>query len=48
MKGNEIELHLNITAKFELINGAIKYGIIDKQIDSDFTEAITISFHCKT
>lgn len=36
MKGNEIELHLNITAKFELINGAIKYGIIDKQIDSDF------------
>ncbi|MBP7167087.1 MAG: hypothetical protein KBB64_05480 [Bacteroidia bacterium] len=36
MKGNELELHLNITAKFELINGAVKYGIIDKQVDSNF------------
>ncbi|MFN8154383.1 MAG: hypothetical protein U0Y08_08855 [Bacteroidia bacterium] len=36
MKGNEIEAHLNITAKFELINGAVKYGIIDKQVDSTF------------
>lgn len=36
MKGNELELHLNITAKFELINGAVKYGIIDKQIDSNY------------
>jgi hypothetical protein len=36
MKGNEIEVHLNVTAKFELINGAIKYGIIDKQIDSNY------------
>ncbi|MFM9055284.1 MAG: hypothetical protein ACKOQY_01135 [Bacteroidota bacterium] len=36
MSTNEIELHLNVTAKFELINGAIKYGIIDKQIDSDY------------
>jgi hypothetical protein len=35
MKGNEIESHLNKTAKFELINGAVKYGIIDKQIDSE-------------
>lgn len=35
MKGNELEAHLNKTAKFELINGAIKYGIIDKQIDSE-------------
>ena len=36
MKGNEIEAHLNVTAKFELINGAVKYGIIDKQVDSTF------------
>lgn len=36
MKGNEIEPHLNITAKFELINGSVKYGIIDKQVDSTF------------
>lgn len=36
MKGNELELHLNKTAKFELINGAVKYGIIDKQIDSNY------------
>jgi len=36
MKGNELELHLNNPAKFELINGAIKYGIIDKQIDSNY------------
>jgi hypothetical protein len=36
MQRNEIEPHLNVTAKFELINGAIKYGIIDKQIDSDY------------
>ncbi|MFM1744077.1 MAG: hypothetical protein RLZZ630_14 [Bacteroidota bacterium] len=35
MKGNEIESHLNKTARFELINGAVKYGIIDKQIDSE-------------
>jgi len=36
MKGNEIESHLNKTARFELINGAVKYGIIDKQVDSEF------------
>lgn len=36
MSTNEIELHLNVTAKFELVNGAVKYGIIDKQIDSDY------------
>lgn len=35
MHRNEIETHLNVTAKFELINGAIKYGIIDKQIDGE-------------
>lgn len=35
MKGHEIETHLNKTARFELINGAVKYGIIDKQIDSE-------------
>ncbi|MBK9638262.1 MAG: hypothetical protein IPO63_10765 [Bacteroidetes bacterium] len=29
-------MHLNKTAKFELINGAVKYGIIDKQIDSNY------------
>lgn len=39
MKGNELELHLNKTAKFELINGAVKYGIIDKQIDSNYLRA---------
>lgn len=36
MQKNEIESHLNVTAKFELINGAVKYGVINKQIDSDF------------
>lgn len=35
MKGYEIESHLNKTARFELINGSVKYGIIDKQIDSE-------------
>lgn len=35
MHKNEIESHLNVTAKFELINGAIKYGMINKQIDSE-------------
>ena len=35
MHNNEIEQHLNVTAKFELINGAVKYGIINKQIDGE-------------
>lgn len=35
MHRNEIEQHLNITAKFELINGSSKFGIINKQIDGD-------------
>lgn len=39
MQQNEIESHLNVTAKFELVNGAVKYGIIDKQIDSDFLKS---------
>lgn len=36
MSINELEAHLNKMAKFELVNGAVKYGIIDKQIDSNF------------
>jgi hypothetical protein len=39
MQQNEIESHLNVTAKFELVNGAVKYGIIDKQIDSDYLKS---------
>ncbi len=39
MHRNEIEKNLNITAKFELINGSIKYGIIDKQVDSDYCKS---------
>jgi hypothetical protein len=35
MHYNEIETHLNVTAKFELVNGAVKYGILNKQLDSD-------------
>ena len=35
MHNNEIETHLNVTAKFELINGAVKYGMINKQIDGE-------------
>jgi hypothetical protein len=35
MHTNEIENHLNVTSKFELVNGAIKYGILNKQLDSD-------------
>ncbi len=35
MQSNEIEQHLNVTAKFELINGSVKYGMINKQIDGD-------------
>jgi len=35
MSINELEAHLNKMAKFELVNGAVKYGIIDKQIDSE-------------
>jgi hypothetical protein len=35
MQKSEIETHLDVTAKFELINGAIKYGIINKQLDSN-------------
>ena len=35
MHYNEIEHHLNVTARFELVNGAVKYGILNKQIDSD-------------
>ncbi len=36
MQKNEIESHLNVTAKFELVNGAVKYGIINKQSDSEY------------
>ena len=35
MRINEIEQHLNVTAKFELINGSTKFGIVNKQIDGD-------------
>ena len=35
MHNNEIETHLNVTAKFDLINGAVKYGMINKQIDGE-------------
>ena len=35
MHNNEIETHLNVTAKFELVNGAVKYGILNKQLDGD-------------
>ena len=35
MHNNEIETHLNVTARFELVNGAVKYGILNKQLDSD-------------
>jgi hypothetical protein len=35
MHCNEIETHLNVTAKFELVNGAVKYGVLNKQLDSD-------------
>ena len=35
MRDNEIEQHLNVTAKFELINGSTKFGIVNKQIDGD-------------
>jgi hypothetical protein len=35
MHYNEIETHLNVTAKFELVNGAVKYGVLNKQLDSD-------------
>ncbi len=35
MQKTEIETHLNVTAKFELINGSVKYGIINKQVDSE-------------
>ncbi len=36
MQHNEIEQHLNVTAKFELINGSTKLGMINKQVDGDF------------
>ncbi len=36
MQKTEIETHLNVTAKFELINGSVKYGIINKQVDSEY------------
>jgi hypothetical protein len=35
MQQFEIEQHLNITAKFELVNGSTKYGVINKQIDGE-------------
>ena len=35
MRINEIEQHLNVTAKFELVNGSTKFGIVNKQIDGD-------------
>lgn len=35
MRNNEIEQHLNVTAKFELVNGSTKFGMINKQIDGD-------------
>ena len=35
MHNNEIESHLNVTARFELVNGAVKYGILNKQLDGD-------------
>jgi hypothetical protein len=35
MQQFEIEKHLNITAKFELVNGSTKYGVINKQIDGE-------------
>jgi hypothetical protein len=35
MQKTEIETHLDVTAKFELINGSVKYGIINKQLDGE-------------
>lgn len=35
MHTNEIETHLNVTSKFELVNGAVKYGILNRQLDSN-------------
>jgi hypothetical protein len=35
MQHFEIEQHLNVTAKFEFVNGSMKYGVINKQIDGE-------------
>ncbi len=35
MQQNEIDQHLNVTAKFELVNGSLKYGVINKQLDGE-------------
>ena len=36
MHHNELEQHLNVTARFELINGSTKFGMINKQVDGDY------------
>lgn len=39
MHKKDIESHLNVTARFELINGAVKYGMINKEVDSEMVRS---------